>query len=385
MAVRKFRAKSIQEAVKKIKEDMGPDAMILSTKRISGGFRNPYAKAMFEVAATPLNGLPGSQQQPVEGMDRKSDLSDRPCNFRISEDIHEVNSEDRWNEIRAELLSIKDMICLLNQTGGFPDFLNMYPECINLYAKLVEAGISETKVHDFMKKCGVASNPQSLGSEEITKRVLKEILSSISVFSPFGAGNGKRQLAAFIGPTGVGKTTTIAKLAAELSLKRKKRVGLISIDSYRIGAIEQLKTYAAIMGLPCLPAFSRRDLETAVRKMEGRDIVLIDTAGQSHLDRDRLSELCRLMEGNLSISSHLVLSTTTKMQDMREAADNFAILDPKTYVFTKVDETKRNGSIVDQVLTLKMPVSFVTNGQKVPEDIMPADKKKILKLILNSR
>ena len=189
-------------------------------------------------------------------------------------------------------------------------------------------------------------------------------------------------MAAFIGPTGVGKTTTIAKLAAMLRLHHKKEIGIISVDSYRIGAVDQLRTYASIMGLPCLSAFTPRELQMAVQKMRNKEIVLIDTAGQSHLDEDRMKELRQLMEGAHEISSHLVLSVTTEPQDMKEVAKNFSILNPETYVFTKLDETRRRGTIIDQVIQFKMPISFVTNGQRVPEDITTASKKNILKLIL---
>jgi flagellar biosynthesis protein FlhF len=227
----------------------------------------------------------------------------------------------------------------------------------------------------------------------MTRHVLKHILSTIRVNDPFGlpdedAGGAlgqnpqRQQLAAFIGPTGAGKTTTIAKLAADLGLKQKRAVGLISIDSYRVGALEQLKVYSSIMGLPCLPAFSEQDLAIAVRKMRHKDVVLIDTAGHGHLDEKRMSELARLMGGEMDISSHLVLSVTTSREDMKDAAKHFNLLKPRTYIFTKIDETRRRGVMLDQIKSLELPISFVTNGQRVPEDIIKASPKKILDLIL---
>ncbi len=120
----------------------------------------------------------------------------------------------------------------------------------------------------------------------------------------------------------------------------------------------------------------------AVRKMRDKEIVLIDTAGQSHLDKDRMRELGRFMEGTPGISSHLGLSATTERNDMKEAAKNFSMLQPETYLFTKLDETSRSGVIIDQVAQLKMPISFLTNGQRVPEDIVIATRRSILKLIL---
>jgi flagellar biosynthesis protein FlhF len=291
--------------------------------------------------------------------------------------------EDKLQALSAALFSIKDMLFLMDQgDGGLPEFLHRYPESLNLYARLVKSGISSRRAQGFMKQALKMASSETMGSEEITKKVLNEIFSAIGIFDPFSSGNGHQHLAAFIGPTGVGKTTTIAKLAAILSIQRKKRVGIISVDSYRIGAVDQLRAYAAIMGLPCLSAFSRQDLQKAVQKMQHKDIVLIDTAGHSHLDKDRMKALGQLMRGQHAISHHLVLSATTERGDMKEAAQNFTLLKPKTYVFTKLDETRRRGTIIDQIMDVKLPISFFTNGQRVPEDIREANKGNLLRLIL---
>ena len=131
-----------------------------------------------------------------------------------------------------------------------------------------------------------------------------------------------------------------------------------------------------------MSAFSREDLKKAIRALKNKDVILIDTAGQSHLDKDRMKELGRLMKGSLDISSHLVLSATTEQRDMKEAANSFAALKPESYVFTKLDETRRRGGIIDQVSDSQIPISYVTNGQRVPEDIIPADKRNILRIVL---
>ena len=381
MAVKRYKAKSIQEAINRIKEDFGPDAMILSTRRLPKNARNPYEKEIFEVTAA---------------LRKPSEESDTHDIIHTDDEGHEAGSwihrsgdregshdfEKKWKALNAELFSIKDMLFLINRKGGLPGFLHQYPESLNLYARLVKTGISESRVQSIMGRAGNATASKGTKPEEIAKKVYHEIFSSISVFDPFSFHNGKKHLAAFIGPTGVGKTTTIAKLAAILSLKQGKQVGIISVDSYRISAVEQLRTYASIMGLPCLSAFSREDLKKAIKTLKNKDVILIDTAGQSHLDKDRMKELGRLMKGSLSISSHLVLSATTEQRDMKEAADSFAALKPESYVFTKLDETRRRGGIIDQVSDSQMPISYVTNGQRVPEDIIPADKRSILRFVL---
>jgi flagellar biosynthesis protein FlhF len=222
--------------------------------------------------------------------------------------------------------------------------------------------------------------------KEITKRVLMEVHKAISIFNPFKTSKksqNENKFVSFVGPTGVGKTTTIAKLAADLHLKQKKKVGLISIDGYRIGAVEQLKTYAAIIGIPFVTAFSPEDIGSAVKRMQSCDVVLIDTAGMSHLDEERLKELATVLDRYPEISTQLVLSATTRRDDMKDIVEHFSIVNPRSYVFTKLDETRSCGGIIDQILNFRLPVSFITNGQNVPEDIAEATKRGISRMVLN--
>lgn len=368
MEVKKYRTKSIHEAISKIKKDLGPDAMILSTKRVSKKKSGGFGRDCFEVSA-----FPGTQEV----------LNDTVPFF------HENSRQKRTNRMDAmqnDIVGIKDMLYLLNETGGIPGFFQEQPKYLNLYAKLIKSGISEKRARQLL----ITSCSDVLGTKasprEITKRVLMEVHKSIAVFNPFAASKKKpteNSVIGFVGPTGVGKTTTIAKLAADLYLKQKKKVGLISIDNYRIGAVEQLKTYAAIIGIPFITAFSLEDIGRAVKKMQTRDVVLIDTAGMSHLDAVRLKELAKLLDLYPEISTQLVLSATTRSLDMKEIANHFSIVNPKSYVFTKLDETRRCGGIIDQVLNLQLPVSFITNGQKVPEDIVEATKRGISRMVLN--
>ncbi|MBF0118081.1 MAG: flagellar biosynthesis protein FlhF [Desulfobacterales bacterium] len=377
MEAKSYRARSIQDAVSQIKQELGSDAIILSTKRIPKNSRDPYGHDMFEVIAA----KPSSDNNKEDDRDTLENLLNNFVPQKPKESQPFI--VEQWHTISSELVQIKDMLFLLNQNTAIPDILNIHPECLNIYAKLVKCGISEKLSQEFLKKSGAFSAGRMASSEEVSKSVILEILSSISVLNPFDSKATTKHIVAFVGPTGVGKTTTLAKLAAELSLKQNKNVGLISIDSYRIGAVEQLKTYASIMGLPCLSAFTRQDLQVAIRNMQNKDVILIDTAGHSHLDEKRMKEIGKLIEGNSEITSHLLLSATTKISDMKEAASNFTILNPKSYIFTKLDETKTRGGILDQITDLKLPISFITNGQRVPEDIMPANKKNIVQLILS--
>ena len=355
---RVFKASNIQEAMSKVKAVLGPDAMIISTRKVPKNPRLPYSKDMIEVEAKP-------------GTPRK----------KVASDGNEIKL------LKDELVSIKDMISVAGMGYGMHNIICNQFGSVGLLASLLRSGISERKAYAIVHKaCYSMERDQKQGFEvtSLKKYVIKECVRLIEAKNNFKRDNnsGVPHVAAFAGPTGVGKTTTIAKLAAHLSLRKKKKVGLISIDNYRVGAFEQLKSYASIMGLYCMQAYSKDDLVCALDRMKAMDIVLVDTAGHSHYDKERMDELNSVINGDYKISVHLVLSATTDFINMKEAAKAFSVLKPDTYVFTKIDETKMCGKILDQVSEFKLPVSLMTNGQKVPEDLIIPDKKKLLSIIL---
>ena len=349
MQVKKYRARTIKEASAKVKKVLGPDAMILSTQKISKTGEDD----VFEITA-----LTGAKN-----------ISDESPNM--------------LGEVKQELMSIKEMLCLLNNSGVFVEKLITYPGALDLYTKMIKNGVNDHYVRIFFERTGAFNGHPVNDIKRVKELALKEIMKTIDVKDPFDIKENNQIIAAFIGTTGVGKTTTIAKLAAKLMLERAKKVGLISLDAYRIGAMEQLKTYANILGVPCFQAFQKKDLLFALRRMEGKDVVLIDTAGQSQYDRSRLDELRRLIPGDLNISTHLLLTIATAESEMNKAADNFKCLNYQSYIFTKKDETQKCGTILNQIMKQSLPVSYITNGQNVPEDIEQAVREKLLKLIVS--
>ncbi|HDH86447.1 MAG TPA: protein FlhF [Desulfobacteraceae bacterium] len=349
MQVKKYRGKTINDALARVKNVLGPEAMIISTKKLRE--RDGYNG--FEVAA-------------MQARDGISDTSSSP-----------------YMEVKSELMSIKEMIYLLNHSGGITEALMMNPGTMNLYAKLIRNGVDDHYARMFLERAGVIKGDSSYDTNSIKKKTIKEIMKVVGIKNPFDSQNGRQIIAAFIGTTGVGKTTTIAKLAAQLMFTAKRKVGLISIDNYRIGAMEQLKTYASILGIPCFPAFNRKDLLFALKRMGGRDVVLIDTAGQSHYDKPRITELKNMIAGDPFISSHLLMSVSTTDSEMSKAATNFSPLEFQSYIFTKIDEAERCGSVINQIMKLPLPISYITTGQNVPEDIERANKKRILNLLFN--
>jgi flagellar biosynthesis protein FlhF len=351
MRVKRYCAKTIQEATDRVKTSLGPDAMIISTRRLDGTEGNE----LFEITAVADGETPFKEGTPLA-------------------------------EVKNELMSLREMIYLLNVSGsgGMMEKLAMNPDSLMLCGRLIRKGVSQMNAHLFLERAGAFNGACSDPLHLLEANVLKEIKKILEVKDTFNKENGKQIVAAFIGTTGVGKTTTIAKLAAQLMLNGGKNVGLISIDGYRIGALEQLKSYANILGIPCFRAFNRKDLAVAIKRLEGKDVVLIDTAGQSHYDIPRMEELSHIISCGMDISSHLLLSVSTSETEMKRSAVHFSPLKFQSYIFTKIDESEVCGSILNQIVNMNLPISFITTGQNVPEDIEKANKGRILKLLFNN-
>ena len=349
MLIKTYQGKSIGEATAKLKNDLGADAMILSTRKLNGMQNGP----LVEISAMP------------SGYDSVTAA---------------------YSELKADVTTIRDMVQLMTASSGLNDTLNMSPVVLNIYANLIRSGISEVNTRKILRGAGVLDTKAGGGdSEGAAGRVAREISNVIKVDRSMTAADGRQKIVALAGTTGVGKTTTIAKLAARFMLESKKKVGLVSVDNYRIGAMEQLKAYANILGIPCYPAANRKDLAVALRRLNDREVILIDTAGQSQYDTARIAELDAMMKGERAIKSHLLLSVPTSGKEMQKTVANFQPLNCSTTIFTKIDEAERHGVIINQLMKTGLPVSYLTNGQNVPEDIETAGKAKIARLVLNSK
>lgn len=376
MAVKTFTAGSMQAAVAKVKENLGRDAIILSTRRIPRGANNPYGRDVFEVDAEKPDINPDEFPGNLLDLTGKREL-DSLAHRDITD---EKPVESGWKAVQSELSTLKELM-LLSSRAEEERLAMRDSSTQKILHTLVRAGISEKRARHVVAR---AEERSAGGKTSISREVLAALVEPVKLSDPFnirGTLKGK-QVAAFVGPTGSGKTTTIAKMAAELYLKRGRKVGLISVDTYRIGAIDQLKTYASIMGIPFLPAFSRDDLVSALNKLERCDTIFVDTAGQSHLDTPRMKELKTILGESQALSVHLVLSAVTDRIDARDVVQRFSLLSPASLVFTKVDETKRAASIFDTMAESGLPLSIITNGQRVPEDLVIANKKSVVGLVL---
>jgi flagellar biosynthesis protein FlhF len=351
----KYFAPTIEEATAQIHGSLGPDAMIVSTQRIQG----KGGRLFFEISAVPGN--------------EKGDPAPGP-------------PPDALNEIKDELVRLQEMMTVMNTPPGLSlPHLLAHPALMPVCSRMIRQGIETGVIGKILEKAGLLDDPLHLTPREAARRVARAIEQMLPVDDPFASDTRQQKIAAVVGTTGVGKTTTIAKMAANLIMGHRKSVGLISIDTYRIGAREQLKNYADILGVPCFQAFTPRDLGLALGRLQSRDVVLIDTAGQSQYDMARLEGLKTMIGKESSIDVHLLLNVGAAPSEMNETVRRFNPLFFKTYIFTKLDETRMMGNIINQVVKYPRPVSFVTAGQNVPEDIEMADEMKLSALMLKNR
>ncbi len=256
------------------------------------------------------------------------------------------------------------------------------------FMKLQEAGVSTDIAEEIVGSIRDELSPSELSEETVVRqgviRRLSAILPCVGSIARAGVQHDSRPLTiALVGPTGVGKTTTIAKLAANYKLRHAKRVGLVTSDTYRIAAVDQLRTYANIIGLPIKVVMTPSELGQAVDSLSDCDVILIDTAGRSQHDATRLEELSAFIAAARPHETHLVLSSTVSEPVLRKTAERFAAMSPDHVVFTKLDEAVQLGAVVNVMKGLSAPISYVTTGQEVPDQIELAHAERLARAVLD--
>lgn len=251
-----------------------------------------------------------------------------------------------------------------------------------LYRRLRASGISETLAQELLAELPDLSAWREEAQQPLAESALRDLLTRrIHCAGPIVLTPGTLKAVALIGPTGVGKTTTIAKLAAHFALVERKKVALLTVDTYRIAAVEQLKTYSQIIDIPVAVAYNPAEVLPAVQQFADYDLLLIDTAGRSQKNIMQVGELKALLE-MVRCETHLVLSALIKTEDMLEAARRFSAACVDRLLFSKLDETGTYGTLFEVADQTGIPLSYLTTGQKVPEDIETADPATLVDLIL---
>ena len=378
MQLKKYKVNNIKEAMDRIKEELGEDAFILSNKTIREGGRewleimaaveresaSPPFRASAETLQWGTQRLEGKVAPPQETLSRWEKNLTPP-----SGDIE---------PLREEIASMKAML-KENQTRE-NDRISLDGLFYNLYKELCsreihpELALRLVKMVEYQSPLKEHGDPSSLHA-----RLAKVLLSALPEVKPLSPS--LTPVLALVGPTGVGKTTTVAKLAAFFSLAEEKRVSLISVDTYRIGAAEQLKTYASLIGLPFALAQNRQELEKYMDLFRTSDLILIDTAGRSPRSEE-LGEEKALFQG-LPLEVILLLSSSQKTADLLFTVQAFRHFSLSSLLFTKLDETVSYGNLFNVLVQSKLPLSYFGTGQRVPEDLEIASPGKLVDLLFS--
>ena len=288
----------------------------------------------------------------------------------------ESGKDEEIRDLQNQLEEMKAMLMEMSRNKGAGDAVP------TLQSAMQSQEVTEKIIQDMIAKLNGTEILAPSNSVKAANALEKYIRKAIRVANGITLYSNKPKVVALIGPTGVGKTTTLAKIAAKFVLEQGARVALITADTYRISAVEQLKTYSDILGLPLEIVYNPEALRNAIEKHKDKQLILIDTAGRSQYNEYQMKELSGLLSIDADIEKHLVMSATTKTSDGVELLENFSICQPDRVIFTKVDETGTHGIILNILHRRKVALSYITNGQSVPDDIEPASVERLAELLL---
>ena len=372
MVIKKYLVKNMNEALTRIRYELGKDAIIISQRKIrESGIKGYFKPKLIEVTAALENNKIDKKtkfaREKEDDIDFRNSLdsikkiiSEKDKKIIKEEVKEEVNSENIKNEVK-EIKELLNRVIKNTNKEEEKDLISEYLRDIDIDEKLLIDLLAKNydNIDEFKK--------------DFMDLLEKEIDISTNNLS------GKVVL---VGPTGVGKTTTIAKLAGRLALIEKKKVGLITIDTYRIGAVEQLKTYAEIMNIPFKVVITLKEMEGAVKELESCDVILVDTTGRSSKNTMQISELRAFIQKVNADHIMLVMSGTTKNRDIQTILEGYNELAYEELIITKLDETSTYGCVYNIVKRSNKPIAYITTGQDVPDDIKVPSKNEIEKLIL---
>lgn len=449
MKIKKYVVDDVKTALKRIKNELGEDAVILQTRKFKkGGFFGIGRSVKYEVTAVaddkekkketklkePRNDYDGwvdskklyelkkilsqnsmikddKTQQGTEPVSRKNEYSPsipeidyqytskrtnhqsyHPEN-RLSASNNQQNSREESsgssltdtksiNEMKKEMLSMKRLMQDLSLKMDKESYLPGIPEEYKkIYKSLKRHELNEDIARKIVESLRIVTQDKNISTMEFEKKFVDILHPIIKTDNPLKEYD-KGDIIFFVGPTGVGKTTTLTKIAAMLSLEMRKKVGIITIDTYRIAAVDQLKTSADIMGIEVGVAYNPGELRSMLEKFVHYDLVLVDTAGRSQKNEMQMSELTRYLQIVNPKYIFLTESMNVRKGDLFDIIEQFSVVSPTHIILTKSDETSCYGSIVEITNNYDIPVAFVTNGQRIPEDIMVADSKRLASIIV---
>ncbi len=373
MKIKRFFAKDMRQAIQKVREALGPDAVILSNRSVEGGVELVAAIDYDESSVVAAAASPSRPEDPAAPSVVAAPVTEKPPP-PVQQERPQASPPPRveWSqdpilvEMRREMQALRRMMENELSELTWNSMGEHKPNMQELLRRLMSMGLSPDICREAVAR---------LGQIDHVEQAWRKLLYNLAGALPVADGDLLEQggAVAIVGPTGVGKTTTVAKLAARFCLRHGSRnVALITTDNFRIGAREQLNTYARILDVPVRSAGSIDELNSALNAFCDKRLVLIDTAGMSQRDVQLNEQLAMLKAGNQPVRSFLALPATTQQRSLEQAIKAFSAVPLDACILTKMDEAASIGNVLSAVIRSELPVAFTTDGQKVPEDLQLA-------------
>jgi flagellar biosynthesis protein FlhF len=403
--IKKFQANTETDAIMLAKEEMGKDAIVMNIKTIAPkGIYKLFQKPLVEITAAVDDTVayknekkkvePSYSSRKMNNPDIIYDDYDTPATgsnvvgYTGEPSAIEQKLNDLQNLLEKQLIAKEaDGVREKKEDETNKPETNKNLACLQLvYNQLVANEVDEIYANQIMSEIdGSLSKDSSI--DKILASVYQKLVLKLGQPKTIELGNDHPKFIFFIGPTGVGKTTTIAKIASQYKMKHNAKIAFLTADTYRIAAVEQLRTYANILGIPLEVVYTEEDLEKAQSKYVNFDLVFVDTAGRSHRSREQRDDLESLLnvipDENKEI--YLVLSATTKYKDLIRITEVYSDIANYNLIFTKLDETGSIGNLFNIRMLTNAPLSYVTFGQNVPDDINKIDAQNIAKRLLRGQ
>ena len=421
----KIRAATFDEAYKQMRTQLGENATVLKTvelpmKGVLGLLGRTYVEVTAQVG-NPKATKPSATPQPrktsaaerryTHGLQTSGSLArepeveqyeelfaraqqriqknDEPKETPAAEEtvvqFPKTQDDNRPNidTMRRQMSEMREMLQVLmaeSPAGGLPN--EMAPH----YQQLIEAGVDRKLAADIISSAAKDGSPEFLRDDmAVRERIRMELRKRTRVIEPDASSFGRARVVALVGATGVGKTTNLAKLAARSALNQGKRVALLTADTYRVAAADQLSKYANIIGMPIKVIHDATEMAKARKEFSDYDVVYMDTAGGSQFNTKQVQELKLVLTAAQPDETYLVLAANTQYEDMKSMAANFGCLKPNGIIFTKLDETRRFGPLLSLLAETSAPLAYLSTGQNVPDDLLAAHPGMIANLVLEGR
>jgi len=359
LQIKKYSGSSLKEASDKMKMELGDEAIILSSRLLE----NLPGKKIYEITA-------GIENPYTNENIKKINISDSTVKRNINKELSDkLLMAKKYSEPQTE----PESKLILSQTDNLKKLVELLFNH-ELNKKIVTTVVNELKKYK-----------EFLHSSNIDNYVLSSLSSLVPIHKFSFSHSNKPLVVALIGPTGVGKTTCVAKLAAISKIIHKLNVGLISIDTYRLGAIDQLRIFSEISDIEMAVAYEPEEMPKLIKKFKGMDLIFIDTVGRSQKSKDNLESINKYLQAAQVDDAILVASATSSTRTLNDVAEKFNVLNYNSVIFTKVDEAVAYGNIMNLAVNHNKPVMFLTNGQVIPDDIVSVNPSFLANLIYSGK